>query len=119
VIRIDGVTMTTEPATEAATHGLRRERQAALYRRAMQSLPGGTDSNFRAWGDDTIYIDRGKGATVWDIDGNEYIDLRMGYGPVILAFWTQPVSSLISSIVWTSSSLVSEKLTPFRIRSLT
>ena len=47
-------------------------------------MPGGTNSNFRAWGDDTVYIDRGQGGVVWDIDGNEYIDLRMGYGPVIL-----------------------------------
>ena len=47
-------------------------------------MPGGTDSNFRAWGDDTVYVDRGQGGRVWDIDGNEYIDLRLGYGPVIL-----------------------------------
>src|SRR4029078_13142982 len=47
-------------------------------------MPGGTDSNFRAWGDDTVYIDRGQGGRVWDMDGNEYIDLRLGYGPVLL-----------------------------------
>jgi glutamate-1-semialdehyde 2,1-aminomutase len=47
-------------------------------------MPGGTDSNFRAWGEDTIYVDRGRGGLVWDLDGNEYVDLRMGYGPVIL-----------------------------------
>jgi len=47
-------------------------------------MPGGTDSNFRAWGESTIYVDRGEGGLVWDIDGNEYVDLRMGYGPVIL-----------------------------------
>ena len=63
---------------------LRRERQAELYQRALKTLPGGTDSNFRAWGDDTIYVDRGQGGRVWDADGNEYIDLRMGYGPVFL-----------------------------------
>jgi len=63
---------------------LRREKQMALYRRALETMPGGTDSNFRAWGDDTIYVDRGQGGHVWDVDGNEYVDLRMGYGPVIL-----------------------------------
>jgi glutamate-1-semialdehyde 2,1-aminomutase len=61
-----------------------RQRQLDLYRRAQLTLPGGTDSNFRAWGEDTVYVDRGQGGRVWDIDGNEYIDLRMGYGPVIL-----------------------------------
>jgi glutamate-1-semialdehyde 2,1-aminomutase len=55
-----------------------------MYRRATRVLPGGTDSNFRAWGDDTVYVDRGQGGRVWDIDGNEFIDLRMGYGPAIL-----------------------------------
>jgi glutamate-1-semialdehyde 2,1-aminomutase len=63
---------------------LKRQRQLDLYHRALKTLPGGTDSNFRAWGEDTIYVDRGQGGRVWDIDGNEFIDLRMGYGPVIL-----------------------------------
>jgi glutamate-1-semialdehyde 2,1-aminomutase len=63
---------------------LKRQRQLDLYRRAQQTMPGGTNSNFRAWGEDTVYIDRGQGGRVWDLDGNEYIDLRMGYGPVIL-----------------------------------
>ncbi len=63
---------------------LRRERQSLMYQRAEQTLPGGTDSNFRAWGEATIYVDRGEGGRVWDLDGNEFVDLRMGYGPVIL-----------------------------------
>jgi glutamate-1-semialdehyde 2,1-aminomutase len=68
----------------AATPSPVRTRQLELYRRALRRMPGGTDSNFRAWGEDTIYVDRGKGGHVWDLDGNEYVDLRMGYGPVIL-----------------------------------
>jgi glutamate-1-semialdehyde 2,1-aminomutase len=76
--------MATEPAARPTTPALSRERQAALYRRALEHLPGGTNSNFRAWGDDTIYVDRGQGGMVWDMDGNEFVDLRMGYGPVIL-----------------------------------
>ncbi len=75
--------MATEPAAHSAP-SLRRDRQHAMYQRALKSLPGGTDSNFRAWGDSTVYVDRGKGGLVWDMDGNEYVDLRMGYGPVIL-----------------------------------
>ena len=76
--------MASEPATARVTPQLRRDRQMAMYRRALERLPGGTDSNFRAWGDSTVYVDRGKGGMVWDVDGNEYVDLRMGYGPVIL-----------------------------------
>ena len=89
--------MTTEPVAATATpNALRRERQAAMYRRAMASLPGGTNSNFRAWGEDTIYVDRGKGGTVWDIDGNEFIDLRMGYGPVILGHGDDRVDDYVN-----------------------
>ena len=77
--------MSAESApTETPAPSLKRDRQLALYRRASESLPGGANSNFRTWGEDTIYVDRGQGGKVWDIDGNEYIDLRMGYGPVIL-----------------------------------
>jgi glutamate-1-semialdehyde 2,1-aminomutase len=63
---------------------LARDRQVQLRRHAEQIMPGGVDSNFRDWGADTVYIARGKGGRVWDIDGNEYVDLRMGYGPAIL-----------------------------------
>jgi glutamate-1-semialdehyde 2,1-aminomutase len=87
--------MTTEPAARPVP-ALRRERQLALYRRALNTLPGGTNSNFRAWGEDTIYVDRGKGGTVWDIDGNEYIDLRMGYGPVILGHGDDRVDDYVN-----------------------
>ena len=75
--------MTTEPALPAAP-ALDRARQIEAYRRASKVLPGGANSNFRSWGEDTVYVDRGQGGLVWDIDGNEYVDLRLGYGPVIL-----------------------------------
>ena len=87
--------MATEPAARP-TAALTRDAQTAMYKRALRSLPGGTDSNFRAWGDDTVYSDRGKGCQVWDIDGNEYIDLRMGYGPVILGHADERVDDYVN-----------------------
>jgi glutamate-1-semialdehyde 2,1-aminomutase len=87
--------MTSKPATHVGP-ALVRTRQHEMYRRASRVLPGGTDSNFRAWGDDTIYVDRGKGGLVWDIDGNEYIDLRMGYGPVILGHGDDRVDDYVN-----------------------
>ena len=80
----------------AARPTISRARQLEMYRRATKHLPGGTDSNFRAWGEDTIYVDRGKGGMVWDIDGNEYIDLRMGYGPVILGHGDSRVDDYVN-----------------------
>ncbi len=57
----------------------------AHFRKAVQRLPLGVSSNFRYWGDDkTVYVKRGRGALIWDLDDNVYIDYRLGYGPVIL-----------------------------------
>jgi len=86
----------TAETSASPTPVLRRDRQLAMYRQACESLPGGVDSNFRAWGESTIYVDRGKGATVWDLDGNEYVDLRMGYGPVILGHGDDRVDDYVN-----------------------
>ncbi|MCP4302955.1 MAG: aspartate aminotransferase family protein [Gammaproteobacteria bacterium] len=57
------------------------------FKLANTKLPLGVSSNFRYWGDEeTIYVERGKGARIWDIDGNEYIDYRLAYGPIILGY---------------------------------
>jgi glutamate-1-semialdehyde 2,1-aminomutase len=57
------------------------------FKRALKSMPLGVSSNFRYWGEEkTLYVKKGKGARFWDIDDNEYIDYRMGYGPAILGY---------------------------------
>jgi glutamate-1-semialdehyde 2,1-aminomutase len=57
------------------------------FQKAIKKLPLGVSSNFRYWGDEkTIYAKRGKGARIWDIDDNEYIDYRLAYGPAILGY---------------------------------
>lgn len=59
----------------------------AHYRNAVQRLPLGVASSFRYWGEErTIYVARGKGGRTWDIDGNSYVDYRLGYGPAILGY---------------------------------
>ncbi|HJL81015.1 MAG TPA: aminotransferase class III-fold pyridoxal phosphate-dependent enzyme [Gammaproteobacteria bacterium] len=57
------------------------------FQKAIKKLPLGVTSNFRYWGDeDTIYVDRASGCRIRDIDGNEYIDYRLAYGPYILGY---------------------------------
>ncbi|MFZ0009897.1 MAG: aminotransferase class III-fold pyridoxal phosphate-dependent enzyme [Steroidobacteraceae bacterium] len=57
------------------------------FRRALQRLPLGVASNFRYWGEErTIYVREGRGARITDLDGNVYVDYRMGYGPAILGY---------------------------------
>ncbi len=62
-----------------------------LYREARSVLPAGVTSNARVWRavcptllPCSIFVSRAKGSHLWDVDGNEYIDYRMGFGPVIL-----------------------------------
>ncbi len=62
-------------------------RSNAQFQRAVKRLPLGVASTFRYWGDDrTIYVHHGKGGRTWDIDGNTYVDYRLGYGPAILGY---------------------------------
>ncbi len=57
----------------------------SLQKRAQAILPLGVNSNFRYWGEGiTPYVDKAKGAYLWDVDGRKYIDYRMAFGPIIL-----------------------------------
>jgi glutamate-1-semialdehyde 2,1-aminomutase len=64
-----------------------RKRSQELHARACRVIPGGVNSPVRAFksvGGDPPYIVRGKGAQLWDADGNEYIDYVGSWGPLIL-----------------------------------
>ncbi len=58
----------------------RTPRSAALFERAMASMPLGVASSFQAAEPWPIYLDRGEGSHVWDVDGNEYVDYHSGFG---------------------------------------
>ena len=62
------------------------DRSAALYERALRLLPGGVNSPVRAMrsiGRDPIFVARGEGAELIDVDGNRYVDWVMSWGPLI------------------------------------
>jgi glutamate-1-semialdehyde 2,1-aminomutase len=64
---------------------LKWEKNNALQKRAFTRMPLGVNSNFRYWGEgNTPYVQKAKGAYLWDADGNKYIDYRMAFGPIIL-----------------------------------
>jgi glutamate-1-semialdehyde 2,1-aminomutase len=59
-----------------------RERTAGsgdLYRRAAAVMPGGVPSQFQKRDPWPIYVERGEGARVWDVDDNEYVDFHNGF----------------------------------------
>jgi glutamate-1-semialdehyde 2,1-aminomutase len=62
------------------------ERSKALLDRARQSLAGGVSSPFRAKAPVPLYFEDGCGARLRDVDGNEYIDYQLAWGPMILGY---------------------------------
>jgi glutamate-1-semialdehyde 2,1-aminomutase len=64
--------------------------------RASKVMPLGVNSNFRYWGDGiTPYMQKAKGAYLWDVDGNKYIDYRMAFGPIILGHADDEVNAKV------------------------
>jgi glutamate-1-semialdehyde 2,1-aminomutase len=58
-----------------------------LFAEALRYIPGGVNSPvraFRAVGGEPFFVNRAKGARVWDVDGNEYVDYVCTWGPAIL-----------------------------------
>jgi glutamate-1-semialdehyde 2,1-aminomutase len=51
-----------------------------LFERATRSMPNGVASNFQAGDPYPVYLQRGSGARVWDVDGAEYLDFHGGFG---------------------------------------
>ncbi len=55
-----------------------------LFKRAQRSTPGGVESNIRYFRPHPFFVDYGDGGYLFDVDGNEILDLMMGYGALIL-----------------------------------
>lgn len=63
------------------------EKSKQAYKDAVKLMPGGVNSPVRAFRSvnmDPIFMERGKGSKIYDIDGNEYIDYVLSWGPLIL-----------------------------------
>ncbi|MFQ5556723.1 MAG: aminotransferase class III-fold pyridoxal phosphate-dependent enzyme [Acidimicrobiales bacterium] len=75
-------------------------RSRELLARAESVIPLGTQTLSKSptqfvQGATPIYLDRGKGARVWDVDGNEFIDFPMALGPVLLGYRDERVDHAI------------------------
>ena len=80
----------------------------ALHERALKSLPNGVTSNFQVGDPYPVYLEKGKGSSVWDVDGTEYKDFHGGFGvnivghahPKIVEAITKQASTLIHVSNW-------------------
>jgi glutamate-1-semialdehyde 2,1-aminomutase len=81
---------------------LNLEKSMTLYEEALELLPAGVSSNARLWYrlcpsyvPCSIYVAKAEGSRLWDVDGNEYVDYRLGFGPVILGHSYAPVHEMV------------------------
>ena len=70
------------------------QRSSALFEAAQKVIPGGVNSPVRAFkavGGTPIFVERAKGAYLYDVDGNRYVDFIASWGPLILGHAYEPV----------------------------
>ncbi len=102
------------------------ERSKAAYDEALTLMPGGVNSPVRAFrsvGLDPVFIEKGKGAYVEDIDGNRYIDFLQSWGPMILGHANDSVVEAIQSAAtkgtsFGTSSLIENEMAKLLIERL-
>ena len=78
-----------------------------LFERAQRSIPGGVNSPVRAFrsvGGTPLFMERAKGAYMYDADGNQYIDYINSWGPMILGHAYEPVVKAIQAKAMLSTS---------------
>lgn len=90
--------MTTEMTSEMV--GERpHARSAEIMARSRGRFPGGVNSPVRAFrgvGGEPFVAARGAGSRVWDVDGNEYIDYVLSWGPLVLGHAPRPVLDAVA-----------------------
>ncbi|WP_368503633.1 glutamate-1-semialdehyde 2,1-aminomutase [Alkalihalophilus sp. As8PL] len=72
----------------------------AAFQKAKPLMPGGVNSPVRAFKSvkmDPVYMESGKGSKIYDIDGNEYIDYVLSWGPLILGHADEQVVEALKS----------------------
>jgi glutamate-1-semialdehyde 2,1-aminomutase len=93
--------VTTQPTPPRTPH--RRDKSAALYERAVEVIPGGVNSPVRAFksvGGGPVFIDRGEGPFLVDVDGNRYLDLVGSWGPLIYGHGHPAILSAIGEAMY-------------------
>ncbi len=81
---------------------MNREKSRALYEAAQRMIPAGVNSPVRAFrsvGSEPFYVRRGKGAYLFDVDGNAYLDYVASWGAIILGHAHDGLNEIIRTAV--------------------
>jgi len=90
----------------------------SAYEAALELIPGGVNSPVRAFGGvggTPVFIARGKGSRVFDVDGNEYIDYLASWGPLILGHAAPQVVAAVQEAAANGSSFGAPTLAETRL----
>jgi glutamate-1-semialdehyde 2,1-aminomutase len=83
------------------------EKSEELFRKAIELMPGGVNSPvraFRAVGGTPVFVSSGRGAHVTDVDGNDYLDFVLSWGPLILGHCHPEVMRALAAVLETGTS---------------
>jgi glutamate-1-semialdehyde 2,1-aminomutase len=74
--------------------------QARRMAEARRHMPQGVAENYRYWGEEqTVFVDNVKGCRITDCDGREFVDFRLGYGPIILGYRDARVDAAVMKAI--------------------
>lgn len=97
------------------------EKSIQAFKEAKTLMPGGVNSPVRAFRSvnmDPIFMERGKGSKIYDIDGNEYIDYVLSWGPLILGHSNDRVVEAIKKVAEMGTSFGASTLTENELAKL-
>jgi len=80
---------------------MKTDRSKELFKQAQKYLVGGVNSPvraFKALGMEPLFIEKGKGSRVWDVDGNEFIDYVLSWGPLILGHANDQIINAVKQV---------------------
>ncbi|MGM9926573.1 MAG: glutamate-1-semialdehyde 2,1-aminomutase [Bacillus sp. (in: firmicutes)] len=83
------------------------DKSKAAFQEAVKLMPGGVNSPVRAFKSvnmNPIFMERGNGSKIYDIDGNEYIDYVLSWGPLILGHSHPEVVEALKKVAETGTS---------------
>jgi len=97
------------------------QKSEAAYKEAVELMPGGVNSPVRAFKSvkrNPVFMESGKGSKIYDIDGNEYIDYVLSWGPLILGHANEQVVEGIKKVAERGTSFGAPTLIENKLAAL-
>jgi glutamate-1-semialdehyde 2,1-aminomutase len=96
---LDRTRLSELTAREQRQLGERTPGSRQYFERARKVMPGGVPSSFQANDPWPVYIEHGRGADVWDVDGNHYVDFHNGFGVMCVGHANPKIAAAVKARV--------------------